>query len=53
MGFKSFLEELIIDYIKTIDPNFKDDSKSRGNKNDNSFTLGKEGNNQTKKRRCC
>ena len=30
-GFKSFLEELLVDYIKTIDPTFKDDfSKKSG-----------------------
>ena len=51
LGFKSFLEELLIDYIKTIDPTCKDEVPSYGS-NDNSFTLGKVNNNK-KKRKCC
>ena len=48
LGFKSFLEELLIDYIKKIDPNCKDEVPSYG-VNDNSFTL-KHGKNSKKKK---
>ena len=51
LGFKSFLEELLIDYIKTIDPTCKDEVPTYGS-NDNSFTL-KKGNNNKKKGKCC
>ena len=50
LGFKSFLEELIVDYIKTIDPTFKDEPKKD---NDTSFTLKKGGSNSKKKKGCC
>ena len=50
LGFKSFLEELIVDYIKTIDPNFKDEPKSD---KDTSFTLKKVRSNSKKKKGCC
>ncbi len=50
LGFKSFLEELIVDYIKTIDPNFKDEPKSD---KDISFTLKKGRSNSKKKKGCC
>ena len=49
LGFKSFLEELLIDYIKKIDPNCKDEVPSYGGVNDNSFTL-KHGKNSKKKK---
>ena len=46
LGFKSFLEELLIDYIKKIDPNCKDEVV------DNCFSLNKkEGNNNDKKKK--
>ena len=50
LGFKSFLEELIVDYIKTIDPNFKDEPKSD---KDTSFNLKKVRSNSKKKKGCC
>ena len=50
MGFKGFLEELIVDYIKTIDPNFKDVS---GRDNTTSFTLERGGDDSRKKKGCC
>ena len=53
MGFKCFVEELLIDYIKTIDPNCKDEAPIYGGTNDNSFTLKKSGNNKKKKSKCC
>ena len=46
MGFKSFLEELLIDYIKKIDPTCKDEV------GDNYFSLNKkEDNNNDKKKK--
>ena len=38
LGFKSFLEELLIDYIKKIDPSCKDEVPVYGGNSDNSFT---------------
>ena len=52
MGFKSFLEELLIDFIKTKDSTFKDEAVYGGN-NDNAFNLNKKGNLQTNKKKCC
>ena len=52
MGFKSFLEELLIDFIKTKDSTFKDEAVYGGN-NDNAFNLNKKGNPQTNKKKCC
>ena len=49
MGFKSFLEELLIDYIKKIDPNCKDEVPSYGGNNDNSFSLKKQMSSKKKK----
>ena len=49
-GFKSFLEELLVDYIKTIDPTCKDDV------NKNAFTLQPgSGSKKTEnnKKKCC
>ena len=53
MGFKSFLEELLIDYIKRIDPNCKDEVPVYGGINDNSFTLKHGKNSKKKKNQCC
>ena len=39
LGFKSFLEELLIDYIKKIDPSCKDEVPVYGGNSDNSFAL--------------
>lgn len=50
IGFKSFMEELLGDYIKTIDPTFKDDVKK------NTFTLQKgksSKKNENNKKKCC
>lgn len=52
MGFKSFLEELLIDYIKKIDPTCKDEVPVYG-KNDNSFNLKKPSTHKNKKGKCC
>ncbi len=52
LGFKSFLEELLIDFIKTKDSTFKDEAVYGGN-NDNAFNLNKKGNPQTNKKKCC
>ena len=49
-GFKSFLEELLIDYIKKVDPNRKDEIP--GKNNEKSFTL-KGSNQNQKKKKCC
>ena len=54
MGFKSFLEELFIDYIKKIDPSCKDEKPEYGTTNNNNgFTLKKNNNNKKKKKRYC
>jgi small GTP-binding protein len=53
LGFKSFLEELLIDYIKKIDPSYKDEVPVYGGNSDNSFTLKKGGNNKKKNKGCC
>ena len=53
MGFKCFLEELLIDYIKRIDPNCKDEVPVYGGINDNSFTLKHGKNSKKKKNQCC
>ena len=48
MGFKSFLEELLIDYIKKIDPNCKDEYPGYV---DNSFSLKKKHKHDKKKKK--
>ena len=53
LGFKSFLEELLIDYIKKIDPSCKDEVPVYGGNSDNSFALKKGGNNKKKNKGCC
>ena len=53
MGFKSFLEELLIDYIKKIDPSCKDEVPVYGGKNENSFNLKKPNSNKNKKKKNC
>ena len=53
MGFKSFLEELLIDYIKKIDPSCKDEVPTYGDNMDNSFSLKKQHNEHKKKKKCC
>ena len=55
LGFKSFLEELLIDYIKKIDPSCKDKVPEYGGNNENSFTLKKSGiiNKKKDKKKCC
>ena len=54
MGFKCFLEELLIDYIKKIDPTCKDEKPEYGKKNnENSFTLKKTSSINKKKGNCC
>ena len=51
-GFKSFLEELLIDYIKKVDPTSKDEFS--GKSNEKSFNLKDPGQNQNqKKKRFC
>ena len=52
MGFKCFLEELLIDYIKKIDPECKDEAPVYGGANDNSFTLKKSEKKKKKSRFC-
>ena len=51
-GFKSFLEELLVDYIKTIDPTCKDDSNKKSG-----FTLKAKNagnkNGENGKKKCC
>ena len=50
LGFKSFLEELLIDYIKKIDPTCKDEV------GDNCFSLNKQADNnneKSKKKKFC
>ena len=53
LGFKCFLEELLIDYIKKIDPSCKDEVPVYGKNNENSFTLKKGGPNKKKEKKCC
>ena len=53
LGFKSFLEELLIDYIKKIDPSCKDEAPVYGGKSDNSFNLKKPNSNKNKKKNNC
>ena len=54
MGFKCFLEELLIDYIKKIDPNCKDEAPVYGGNDENSFTLKKShGDKKKANKRCC
>ena len=54
MGFKCFLEELLIDYIKKIDPNCKDEAPVYGENHENSFTLKKQhGDKKKANKRCC
>ena len=48
MGFKSFLEELLIDYIKKIDPNCKEEYPVYV---DNSFSLKKKHKHDKKKKK--
>ena len=48
MGFKSFLEELLIDYIKKIDPNCKEEYPGYV---DNSFSLKKKHKHDKKKKK--
>ena len=52
LGFKNFLEELLIDFIKTKDSSFKDEKPTYG-ENDKAFNLSKKGNSQKKKKKCC
>ena len=53
MGFKSFLEELLIDYIKKIDPSCKDEVPVYGRKKDNSFNIKKPKKTKSQKKNCC
>ena len=53
LGFKSFLEELLIDYIKKIDPSCKDEVPAYGGTNENSFTIKQPKNSKKKKSQCC
>ena len=54
MGFKCFLEELLFDYIKKIDPNCKDEAPVYGGNHENSFTLKKShGDKKKANKRCC
>ena len=54
LGFKSFLEELLIDYIKKIDPNCKDEAPVYGENHENYFTLKKShGDKKKSNKRCC
>ena len=53
MGFKNFVETLLIDYIKTIDPSFKDEVPEYGGNNENSFSLKLPGQNKKKKKSFC
>ena len=49
-GFKNFLNELIIDYLKKANPNFKDDTINNNNKDKNiKLKPGKK----EKKKKCC
>ncbi len=50
-GFKNFLNELIIDYLKKTNPNFKDDTINNNNNKDKNIKLkpGTKG----KKKKCC
>ena len=49
-GFKNFLNELIIDYLKKTNPNFKDDTINNNNKDKNiKLKPGTKG----KKKKCC
>ena len=51
LGFKNFLEELLIDYLKTVDPSCKDEVPTYGKKNDKSFTLKNSDQNQNQKKK--
>ena len=53
MGFKSFLEELLIEYIKKIDPSCKDEVPEYEKTNSNSFKLDGSNTGQKKKKKCC
>ena len=50
LGFKCFLEELLIDYIKKIDPTCKDEVQNYGR---NNFSLKKQDDNDKKKKKSC
>ena len=50
LGFKCFLEELLIDYIKKIDPTCKDEVPNYGR---NNFSLKKQDDNDKKKKKSC
>ena len=53
MGFKCFLEELLIDYIKKINPSCKDEVPVYGRKNGNSFSLKNPKTDKNKKKKNC
>ena len=53
MGFKCFLEELFIDYIKKINPSCKDEVPVYGRKNGNSFSLKNPKTDKNKKKKNC
>ena len=53
LGFKNFLETLLVDYIKTIDPTCKDEVPVYGGNNENSFSLKKPGQNKKKGKKFC
>ena len=53
LGFKNFLETLLVDYIKTIDPTCKDEVPVYGGNNENSFSLKKPGINKKKGKKFC
>lgn len=54
MGFKSFMEELLIDYIKKVDPTCKDEVPEYGKTgNGNAFKLGNATEEKKKKIKCC
>jgi small GTP-binding protein len=52
-GFKSFLEELIVEYIKKVDPVSGEEGITCGGTIENSFTLKKMGQKHKKKGGCC
>ena len=54
MGFKSFMEELLIDYIKKVDPTCKDEVPEYGKTdNGNGFKLGTAKEEKKRRTNCC
>ena len=52
MGFKCFLEELLIDYIQKVETSLKSNESENG-KSDNNIKLNNKENNKAKKKKCC